>query len=99
MDELVALFLRTAYSIPDAHAKALASYIFRQVIEDVHVKYSISQQDMMAMNKAALPTLEELIVQHCVVNALKPMFYKGMYEHSYTSVYTCVYKHAMLAGT
>lgn len=54
MDELGALFLRTAYSIPDAHAKALASYIFRQVIEDVHVKYSISQQDMMAMNKAAL---------------------------------------------
>ena len=46
-----------------------------------------------------VPTLEELIVQHCVVNALKPMFYKGMYEHSYTSVYTCVYKHAMLAGT
>ena len=32
MDELGALFLRTAYSIPDAHAKALASYIFRQVI-------------------------------------------------------------------
>lgn len=33
-----------------------------------------------------VPTLEELIVQHCVVNALKPMFYKGMYEHSYASL-------------
>lgn len=33
-----------------------------------------------------VPTLEELIVQHCVVNALKPMFCKGMYEHSYASL-------------
>lgn len=33
-----------------------------------------------------VPTLEELAVQHCVVNALKPMFYKGMYEHSYASI-------------
>ena len=33
-----------------------------------------------------VPTLEELIVQHCVVNALKPMFTKGMYEHTYASI-------------
>ena len=33
-----------------------------------------------------VPTLEELIVQHCVVNTLKPMLYKGMYEHSYASL-------------
>lgn len=33
-----------------------------------------------------VPTLEELIVQHCVVYALKPMFCKGMYEHSYASL-------------
>lgn len=33
-----------------------------------------------------VPTLEELIVQHCVVNALKPLFSKGMYEHSYASL-------------
>lgn len=33
-----------------------------------------------------VPTLEELVVQHCVVNTLKPMFYKGMYEHSYASL-------------
>ena len=26
-----------------------------------------------------VPTLEELIVQHCVVNALRPIFTKGMY--------------------
>lgn len=33
-----------------------------------------------------VPTLEELVVQHCVVNALKPLFTKGMYEHSYASL-------------
>ena len=33
-----------------------------------------------------VPTMEELIVQHNVVNAFKPMFCKGMYEHSYASL-------------
>lgn len=33
-----------------------------------------------------VPTLEELVVQHCIVIALKPMFSKGMYEHSYASL-------------
>ena len=33
-----------------------------------------------------VPTLKELTVQHCVVEALKPMFLKGMYEHSYASI-------------
>lgn len=32
-----------------------------------------------------VPTLEELVVQHAAVNALKPVFYQGMYEHSYAS--------------
>ena len=33
-----------------------------------------------------VPTMEELLVQHCIVNAMKPMFCKGMYEHSYASL-------------
>lgn len=33
-----------------------------------------------------VPTFEELTVQHCVVQALQPMFYHGMYEHSYASI-------------
>ncbi len=33
-----------------------------------------------------VPTMEELLVQHCIVSALKPMFSKGMYEHSYASL-------------
>lgn len=33
-----------------------------------------------------VPTIEELFVQHCVVNALLPMFYQGLYEHTYASI-------------
>lgn len=36
--------------------------------------------------KIIVPTIEELVVQHCCVIALKPMFMKGMYEHSYASI-------------
>lgn len=33
-----------------------------------------------------VPTLEELIVQHALINVLKPIFTRSMYEHSYASL-------------
>lgn len=33
-----------------------------------------------------VPTLEEIIVQHCVCKALEELFWKGMYSHSYASL-------------
>lgn len=33
-----------------------------------------------------VPTMEELIVQHALINVLKPVFERGMYEHSYASL-------------
>lgn len=33
-----------------------------------------------------VPTFKELVVQHCVVQALQPMFMRGMYEHTYASI-------------
>ena len=36
--------------------------------------------------KIIVPSFKELVVQHCVVNAMKPMFMCGMYEHSYASI-------------
>ena len=36
--------------------------------------------------KIVVPTFKELVVQHCVVNALMPMFMQGMYYHSYGSI-------------
>jgi len=35
-------------------AKALAYFVFREIIEDVHSDYNISQEEMMAMNKRAV---------------------------------------------
>ena len=32
------------------------------------------------------PTVQELMVQHCLVQTLMPMFTKGMYEHTYASI-------------
>ena len=53
--------LNTAFGMNDTYAKALASYLFREVIEDAHVKYNISQADMkdmckMAVNRASRTT-------------------------------------------
>ena len=44
---------------PNHQAKALANFLFREIIEDAHAKYNISQDDMRSMcrdavNRAAL---------------------------------------------
>lgn len=33
-----------------------------------------------------VPSFSELVVQHCVVEALKPLMFRGMYRHSYASI-------------
>ena len=38
----------------NAMAKSLAYFVFREVMEDVHSKYNISQEEMVAMNKKAV---------------------------------------------
>lgn len=48
----------------------------------VYIYDGISRKERVII----VPTMEELIVQHNVVNALKPMFCKGMYEHTYASL-------------
>lgn len=35
-------------------AKALANFLHREIIEDYHVKYNISQKDMEIMNRKAV---------------------------------------------
>ena len=38
----------------DIMAKAIANFVFREVIEDAHTKYNISQDDMRDMCKEAV---------------------------------------------
>ena len=42
-----------AFDIKTA-SKALAYFVFREVIEDVHAEYNISQDEMKAMNRKAV---------------------------------------------
>lgn len=48
----------------------------------IYIRDGITRKERVII----VPTLEELVVQHCICNALKPMFFKGMYEHSYASL-------------
>ena len=45
--------LSKAFNINTA-AKSLAYFVFREIIEDVHSKYNISQDEMKAMNQKAV---------------------------------------------
>jgi hypothetical protein len=69
--------LIAAYSQKDVYPKALASFMFREIIEDAHVKYNISQEDMKAMCKKAVSRAAAFI-------AIKddPRMYKAFAIHS-----------------
>ena len=54
MDSTDKNMLIAALSQKDVYPKALANFMFREIIEDVHAKYNISQEDMKAMNKDAV---------------------------------------------
>lgn len=50
--------------------------------EPVYIRDGTKQKERMII----VPTLEELIVQHCIAKALEEMFWHGMYQHSYASL-------------
>ena len=54
MDSTDKDMLIAALSQKDVYPKALANFMFREIIEDAHAKYNISQEDMKAMNKEAV---------------------------------------------
>ncbi len=54
MDSFEKEIYKKASSLKDAYPKALADFMFRQVIEDAHSKYNISNEDIKAMCKDAV---------------------------------------------
>ena len=54
MDSKDKNMLIAALSQKDVYPKALANFMFREIIENAHSKYHISQEDMKAMNKEAV---------------------------------------------
>ena len=59
----------------NALAKSLANYMFREVIEDAHAKYKISQEDMKIMCKKAVNRAAALLES---IN-------KGLFEDALTA--------------
>ena len=54
MEDPMKVLLDGALKMNNWEPKALAVFLFREVIEDAHVKYNISQEDMRAMCKDAV---------------------------------------------
>jgi len=54
MDSFTESLMSSALSQKDVYPKAIASFLFREVIEDAHTKYNISQEDMKQMCKEAV---------------------------------------------
>lgn len=62
----------------NALAKALANYMFRQIIEDVHTKYKISDEEMKQMCKTAVDraaVLTERLKQNVFTLAFQAFYY------------------------
>lgn len=67
------LMLSTADYIQDFHN---AEHELKQICDGITQK----------IRTIIVPTIDELLVQHAVCQALQPMFQKGMYEHTYASL-------------
>ena len=53
-DKVIESFFQLANSQNHVYPKALANFLFREIIEDAHCNYKISQEDMKAMCKQAV---------------------------------------------
>ena len=54
MDKFVLDLYAKANSLDNVEAKALANFVFRQVIEDIHSKYNIPDEEIKRMCKDAV---------------------------------------------
>ena len=51
-----------------------------------HTPITINDGITKKKRKILVPCFQELCIQHLIVKQLEPMFYQGMYEHSYASI-------------
>lgn len=54
MDNIVKGFYKIAKSIPFSEEKALAYYMVREILEDLHTEGKISDEEMCEINKTAV---------------------------------------------
>ena len=71
------------------HAKELKPELIRLARDfhnDKHTPILIYDGIRRKQRYIIVPTMREQIIHHMVVNVMKPIFMKGMYEHSYGSI-------------
>ena len=62
MDDVVKGFYNLAQKIPYAEEKALAYYLVREILEDLHSEGKITEKEMLAINKTAVNRAHEYIM-------------------------------------
>ena len=79
---------RKARTVRD-HAEELKDYYLEEARDfknDRHVPKAIYDGIRRKQRFILVPTMREQVVHHMIVNVLKPIFMKSMYEHSYGSI-------------
>lgn len=78
-------FLKTYESDPNKAIEYIRNYACNYV-NDNHTPVEIYDGISRKKRTIIVPSCRELIVQHMVVNVLKPMFLRGVYERAYGSI-------------
>ena len=77
--------LRYAY----AHTEEFIPKVKQWLLEfepQIHKKITINDGVSAKKRDIIVPTVKEVIIHHAVINVLKSILLKGMYEHSYASI-------------
>lgn len=72
--------------LDEDYTASLVPYWIEHYQNDYHTPRTIYDGISRKKRTIIVPTFKELVVQHCVVEALMPVFKQGMYEHSYASI-------------
>lgn len=79
---------KRAYYIK-THKEELKDYFINYALHFYNMQHTpkkINDGTSKKVRNIIVPTMEEQVIHHMVVNTLMPMFTKGMYEHTYGSV-------------
>ena len=65
MDDSVAVMLANSLKVKDAFPKAIAHFMFRELLEDIHAEGRITDVELSELNKKAL-NRASLLVDHII---------------------------------
>ena len=77
--------LRYAYAHTEEYVPKVKQWIL-DFEPKPHHKFIINDGISAKKREIIVPTEKEVIIHHAVINVLKPILLKGMYEHSYASI-------------